>query len=81
MNDTIARIVDAALSHELDGKDAALYTAYRRLEKAGCLRICLNEEQPADQRRYCVITSAGGRRRQGKKAHRKNKIAGGMSNE
>ena len=74
MKDTVARIMEATLSRELDRKDAALYMAYQRLEEAGCLRFCLDEKQPDDQRRYCIITDVGGkRRRQGRKSRRKNK--------
>ena len=76
MNDAMARIVDTLLCHELDRKDAALYTAYRRLEEAGCLRVCLDEEQPGDQRRSYVVTAVGTKRqRQAGKPHRKHKHA------
>ena len=72
MNDAMARIVDAMLCHGLDRKDAALYTAYRRLEEAGCLRACLKDEQAGDQGRSYAVTAVGTkRRRQVRKTHRK----------
>ena len=73
MNDVMARIMDAMLCHDPDRQDAALYTAYRRLKEAGCIRACLEDEQQGDQKRCYVITAVGTKRqRQGGKARRKH---------
>ena len=40
-------------------KEATLYTAFRRLEKAGCISSYWGDEQTGARRRYYSITDAG----------------------
>ena len=50
----------AALSNEkLELKEATLYTAFRRLEAAGCIRSYWGDENSGARRRYYSITELG----------------------
>ncbi len=40
-------------------KEATLYTAFRRLENAGCIRSYWGDEQSGARRRYYTITREG----------------------
>lgn len=40
-------------------KEATLYTAFRRLESAGCIRSYWGDEQSGARRRYYAITALG----------------------
>ena len=40
-------------------KEATLYTAFRRLESAGCIRSYWGDEQTGARRRYYTITELG----------------------
>ena len=40
-------------------KEATLYTAFRRLEEAGCIRSYWGDEATGARRRYYAITEAG----------------------
>ncbi|MDR2590539.1 MAG: PadR family transcriptional regulator, partial [Oscillospiraceae bacterium] len=40
-------------------KEATLYTAFRRLEQAGCISSYWGDEQTGARRRYYSITTAG----------------------
>ena len=43
----------------LELKEATLYTAFRRLESAGCIRSYWGDEQVGARRRYYSITEEG----------------------
>ena len=50
----------AALSNEkLELKEATLYTAFRRLEAAGCIRSYWGDEHIGARRRYYSLTESG----------------------
>ena len=50
----------AALSNEkLELKEATLYTAFRRLEAAGCIRSYWGDENIGARRRYYSLTESG----------------------
>ncbi len=46
----------------LELKEATLYTAFRRLENAGCIRSYWGDETVGARRRYYCITEEGKRR-------------------
>ena len=43
----------------LELKEATLYTAFRRLEAAGCIRSSWGDEQSGARRRYYSLTDVG----------------------
>ena len=43
----------------LELKEATLYTAFRRLEAAGCIRSYWGDENSGARRRYYALTDAG----------------------
>ena len=43
----------------LELKEATLYTAFRRLEAAGCIRSYWGDEQSGARRRYYSLTDVG----------------------
>lgn len=43
-------------------KEATLYTAFKRLEQAGCITAYWGEDGPGARRRYYAITDEGRRR-------------------
>ena len=49
-------------------KEATLYTAFRRLETAGCIRSYWGDEGTGARRRYYAITDAGLERLQNERA-------------
>ena len=49
----------------LEMKEATLYTAFRRLEGAGCIRSYWGDAQSGARRRYYAITPEGQRRLEG----------------
>lgn len=73
MNDTVARVEESLFRRELDMRDATLHTAYRRLEAAGCIRSCWDDERTGGRGWYDVRIVATPKRRQEKKARRKTK--------
>jgi len=46
-------------SDEYELKEATLYTAFRRLEQAGCINSYWGDEQTGARRRYYSITETG----------------------
>ena len=55
--------ISKAVAEQSDGglelKEATLYTAFRRLEAAGCIRSCWGDEQSGARRRYYSLTDVG----------------------
>ena len=47
---------------EVELKEATLYTAFRRLEKEGCIRSYWGDETTGARRRYYTLTQEGQRR-------------------
>ena len=46
-------------SNQFELKEATLYTAFRRLEEAGCIRSYWGDETTGARRRYYAITELG----------------------
>ena len=55
------RISEISLG-EVELKEATLYTAFRRLEKDGCIRSYWGDETTGARRRYYTLTQEGRRR-------------------
>ena len=55
--------INKAISQKTDGgfelKEATLYTAFRRLEEAGCIQSYWGDENTGARRRYYTITPQG----------------------
>ena len=55
--------INKSILHKTDGKyelkEATLYTAFRRLETAGCIESYWGNEQTGARRRYYSITELG----------------------
>ena len=55
--------INKSIQQRTDGKyelkEATLYTAFRRLEQAGCISSYWGDEQTGARRRYYSITEAG----------------------
>ena len=55
--------ISKAVGEQSDGglelKEATLYTAFRRLEAAGCIRSYWGDEQSGARRRYYSLTDVG----------------------
>jgi len=55
--------INKSIQQKTDGnyelKEATLYTAFRRLEQAGCITSYWGDEQTGARRRYYSITEAG----------------------
>jgi len=55
--------INKSIQQRTDGryelKEATLYTAFRRLEQAGCISSYWGDEQTGARRRYYRITDAG----------------------
>ena len=62
----INRHVAQATGGLLELKEATLYTTFRRLEQAGCIRSYWGDEQTGARRRYSAITPMG------RELHREN---------
>lgn len=45
--------------HRFELKEATLYTAFRRMEEAGCIRSYWGDETTGARRRYYAITELG----------------------
>lgn len=70
----INKRMTAITGGELEMKEATLYTAFRRLETAGCIRSYWGDEQTGARRRYYAVTEAGLEKlRQDKEIWRKTK--------
>ena len=70
----INKRVTAITGGALEMKEATLYTAFRRLETAGCIRSYWGDEQTGARRRYYAVTEAGlAKLRQDKDVWRKTK--------
>ena len=65
MEDKIRRYVDdlfaetAPTRKAVELKEATLYTAFRRLQQAGCITSYWGDEQTGARRRYYSITETG----------------------
>lgn len=61
--DSYGYAINRQVSHLTDGKfmfnEATLYTAFRRLEKAGLIRSYWGSEERGARRRYYTITEEG----------------------
>lgn len=55
----IAKEISEISDGNLDLKEATLYTAFRRLESAGCISSYWGDEATGARRRYYTITEAG----------------------
>ena len=55
----INKNVTALSGGAVEMKEATLYTAFRRLEGAGCIRSYWGDEMSGARRRYYAITDAG----------------------
>ena len=55
----IARAVSQASGGTLELKEATLYTAFKRLESAGCIRSYWGDQQSGARRRYYALTPDG----------------------
>lgn len=55
----ISKEIYEASGGQLELKEATLYTAFRRLESAGCIRSYWGDEQVGARRRYYSLTDAG----------------------
>lgn len=62
-HDSYGYQINKTVSEKSDGtfelKEATLYTAFRRLETAGCIRSYWGDEQSGARRRYYTLTDAG----------------------
>ena len=69
-SDSYGYRISKAVAEQSDGglelKEATLYTAFRRLEAAGCIRSYWGDEQTGARRRYYAITPMG------RELHREN---------
>jgi PadR family transcriptional regulator PadR len=61
--DSYGYIINKAIlertGHQFELKEATLYTAFRRLEEAGCIRSYWGDETTGARRRYYAITQLG----------------------
>ena len=61
--DTYGYEINKSIQQKTDGnyelKEATLYTAFRRLEQAGCLSSYWGDEQTGARRRYYRISDSG----------------------
>lgn len=55
----INKAIRTATSGEYELKEATLYTAFRRLEEAGCIRSYWGNEESGARRRYYSLTEQG----------------------
>ncbi len=55
----INKAIQVATNHELELKEATLYTAFRRLEAGGYIVSYWGDENTGARRRYYTITDAG----------------------
>lgn len=55
----INKAIQQATDHEYELKEATLYTAFRRLEQAGCIVSYWGSENTGARRRYYSITDLG----------------------
>lgn len=55
----INKCVAAISGGSFEMKEATLYTAFRRLESAGCIRSYWGDENSGARRRYYAITDTG----------------------
>ncbi|MBQ8356360.1 MAG: helix-turn-helix transcriptional regulator [Clostridia bacterium] len=55
----INKAIRTATDGEYELKEATLYTAFRRLEDAGCIRSYWGDEESGARRRYYAITDRG----------------------
>jgi len=55
--------INKSIQQKTDGKyelkEATLYTAFRRLEQAGCISSYWGDEQTGARRRYYSVTNSG----------------------
>lgn len=62
-SDSYGYRISKAVAEQSDGglelKEATLYTAFRRLEAAGCIRSYWGDEQSGVRRRYYSLTDVG----------------------
>ena len=62
-NDNYGYEINKSIQQRTDGKyelkEATLYTAFRRLEQAGCISSYWGNEQTGARRRYYTITESG----------------------
>lgn len=55
----INKAIQEKTNNEFELKEATLYTAFRRLEQAGCISSYWGDEQTGARRRYYSITPSG----------------------
>lgn len=55
----INKTISTLSGGEVELKEATLYTAFRRLEAAGCIRSYWGDEQSGARRRYYSLTDVG----------------------
>ena len=55
----INKAIQDATGNRYELKEATLYTAFRRLEAAGCIRSYWGDEQSGARRRYYSLTDVG----------------------
>ena len=55
----INKAIRTATNDEYELKEATLYTAFRRLEEAGCITSYWGDEDSGARRRYYAITDKG----------------------
>lgn len=55
----INKMIQEATNNEYELKEATLYTAFRRLEGAGCIASYWGDETTGARRRYYSITKSG----------------------
>ena len=55
----INRVIQQITGGQYELKEATLYTTFRRLENAGCIRSYWGDEQTGARRRYYAITPLG----------------------
>jgi len=55
----INRSIQEKTENSFEMKEATLYTAFRRLEQAGCITSYWGDENTGARRRYYVITQTG----------------------
>ena len=55
----INKAIQEKTAGQYELKEATLYTAFRRLEEAGCIRSYWGDENTGARRRYYSITSRG----------------------
>ncbi len=64
----ISKNVTALSGGQFEMKEATLYTAFRRLESAGCITSYWGNEQSGARRRYYTITEKGREQLQAERA-------------